>query len=260
MTHRHRSKRPQVIGLISLFLGLGLGLASTAHSASPVELAATGTASAPVRLAHPVTLDYAVEASVAGMPVHTEAKLVWRRDTQRYQASWTVRLPLVGERRQYSEGAIDEHGLVPALYTEHLRRERSAHMDHETGRVAFYDDRPDGKLQAGAQDRLTVSLQLGALIATAPKSYPAGTEIAIQTVGVRSTEIWRWRIRDDETLDIDGHKIDTVRLTRLPRKKNDSEIDLWLARTIDYLPARLRVTQSRGDTVDQRLKTLPAGR
>jgi hypothetical protein len=47
---------------------------------------------------------------------------------------------------------------------------------------------------------------------------------------------------------------------RHPRKEYDTRVELWLARTLDYLPARLRITQANGDVADQQLKSLPEGR
>ena len=105
-----------------------------------------------------------------------------------------------------------------------------------------------------------MSLQLGGLLAAAPKRYPPGSSITLHTAGVRDAEAWTWDVQADETLHIDGHALPTARLVRHPRKEYDTRVELWLARTLDYLPARLRITQANGDVADQQLKSLPEGR
>jgi membrane-associated protease RseP (regulator of RpoE activity) len=126
------------------------------------------------------------------------------------------------------------------------------------GRIRFSANTPDAVLNAGAQDRLSASLQLGGMMAAAPHRYPAGSTIVLPTAGVRDTEPWRWDVLPDETLQIDDQDVPCTKLVRQPRREYDSRVELWLARTHAYLPARLRTTLSNGDTVDQRLAALPA--
>ena len=155
---------------------------------------------------------------------------------------------------------MSDAGLAPERYAERARSERAAHFDPAGGRIRFSANTPDAAWQAGAQDRLSVSLQLGGLLAAAPRRYPPGSSITLHTAGVRDAEAWTWDVQADETLHIDGHALPTARLVRHPRKDYDTRVELWLARTLDYLPARLRITQANGDVADQQLKSLPEGR
>ena len=116
------------------------------------------------------------------------------------------------------------------------------------------------KLESGAQDRLSSVLQLGGLIAADPGRYPPGSQLSLQTAGVREADPWRWQVLDDEVLHIDGQQVPCVRLLRAPRHDWDTRIELWLARPLDYLPVRLRVTQAGGDVADQQLSRLPRSR
>lgn len=226
---------------------------TTRPDAAPPSSAPT----APVQLAESATLDYRVSGTARGLPFEAEAQLVWRREAARYQAEWVVRLPLLGQRVQRSAGAVTRAGLAPERYAEQARGERAAHFDAEGGRIRFSANTPDAALQPGAQDRLTVSLQLGGLIAAAPERYPPGSSLTLQTAGVREAEPWRWDVQEDETLHIDGQALPCTKLVRHPRKDYDTRVELWLARTLDYLPARLRVTQANGDVADQQLQALP---
>ena len=151
-------------------------------------------------------------------------------------------------------------GLAPERYAERARGERAAHFDADGGRIRFSANRPDAALESGAQDRLSGVLQLGGLIAADPGRYPPGSQLSLQTAGVREADPWRWQVLDDEVLHIDGQQVPCVRLLRAPRHDWDTRIDLWLARPLGYLPARLRVTQAGGDVADQQLSRLPRSR
>lgn len=231
-----------------------------ARTASAAPPASAPSPSAPVQLPPSATLDYQVSGTARGIAFQAEAQLVWQRSASRYQAEWTVRMPLLGQRTQRSEGAVSDAGLAPERYAERARSERAAHFDPAGGRIRFSANTPDAAWQAGAQDRLSVSLQLGGLLAAAPRRYPPGSSITLHTAGVRDAEAWTWDVQADETLHIDGHALPTARLVRHPRKDYDTRVELWLARTLDYLPARLRITQANGDVADQQLKSLPEGR
>jgi hypothetical protein len=94
-------------------------------------------------------------------------------------------------------------------------------------------------------------LQLGALIAGEPKKFPAGTSISIQTASAREAEPWVFTVEGAEPLALPGGTLDTLKLTRNPRKEFDQKVELWLAPGMDYVPVRLRLTQPNGDWVDQ---------
>ena len=111
-------------------------------------------------------------------------------------------------------------------------------------------------LAAGTQDRLGVLIQLGARIAGDPERYPPGQTIELPAV--RPTGIGRWRfvVEADETLEaLKGQNLPTVRLVHEAQDDQDVRIELWLGRTLDYLPVRLRITEAGGDTVEHDLVT-----
>ena len=235
-----------------------------AESSPPVpptpSAPATPVAPAPTQLPGAATLGYRVSGSARGIPFEADAQLIWRPGAGRYTAEWTVHLPLVGARTQRSEGALTPAGLAPERYAEQARGERAAHFDAAGGRIRFSANTPDATLEPGAQDRLSVSLQLAGLLAAAPARYPPGSVITLQTTGVREAGPWRWEVHEDETLQIDGQAVPCAKLVRQPRGEYDTRIELWLARPLGHLPARLRVIQAGGDVADQVLRTLPAER
>lgn len=220
--------------------------------------AADAPAAHALQLPASVTLQYAVKARYRGLPLQSDATLVWRRDGARYHAEWRVRVPFVGERTQRSDGEVTREGIRPHEYVEQTNKRRSARFDYAQGWVHFSDERRrDQALKPGAQDRLTVSLQLGALLAADPARRTVGSSLSLPVVGVGKIEPWQWDVQEGETLQVAGHPLPTIRLARRPRKDRDSQITVWLAPAVGYLPVRMHVEQENGDTVDQQLSAMP---
>ena len=90
-----------------------------------------------------------------------------------------------------------------------------------------------------------------ALLAGAPAQFPPGSKITLQTVGSRAAEPSTFSVESMELLSLPGGEQNTLRLTRQPRREYDQKIELWLAPALQYLPARIRLTQTNGDFIDQ---------
>lgn len=204
----------------------------------------------PARVAPSLALGYTVVGQTRGMAVAGRAQLHWRHDGHRYEA----RLELEGEglarRSQHSAGAITPGGLAPERYSERARSEEAVHFLHQAGRIVFSANRPEAALLAGAQDRLSVLLQLGAMIAARPQAYPVGASLAVQTATSRDAEVWRFRVEGTEELKLPDGPQTTLRLVRASTREFEPRIELWLALALDYAPVRLRLTQSTGDWLE----------
>ncbi len=198
-----------------------------------------------------MSLRYVVSATSRGRPYQVNGTLQWQHDGERYQARLEISAFLLGARVQTSVGRIGADGLAPTRFGDRLRSEQATHFQRDKGVISFSNNAPDAPLEPGAQDRLSVILQLGALIAGAPQRYPAGTVIALQTAGVREAEAWQFSVVGPEHLSLPGGAVDTVKLLRLPRREFDQTIELWLAPSLQYLPVRVRITQGNGDVADQ---------
>ncbi|HSV47218.1 MAG TPA: DUF3108 domain-containing protein [Ramlibacter sp.] len=231
--------------------------------APPETIAAAAPRSAsrfvPFRLAGPVRLHYEIAASLRGVPVAAQAELNWQHDSQGYEARMEVQLPLLPRRVQTSAGRITAEGLAPRRYSERSRHEEAAHFERDKGKVVFSSNRPEAALAAGMQDRLSLLLQLGALMAGAPGRYPRGTDILVPTAGTRDAEPWHFTVEAEEELALPGGTVKAVRLQRLPRKEFDQKIELWLAPGMAYVPVRLRLTQPNGDWLDQQWSATDKG-
>jgi hypothetical protein len=208
------------------------------------------------RTAH---LHYKVLAQVKGMELTGEGELLWRNDGHDYEAKLEVRAPFVRTRTQTSAGQVTSQGLEPLRFSDKNRSEQAAHFQRDKGVVSFSGNRPDAPLLAGAQDRLSVMLQLGAMIGGAPQKFPPHTEIAVQTADTQEAQGWTFTVEGMEQLRLPGGSVAALKLIRNPRKEYDQKVELWLAPGMDYVPVRLRLTQPNGDSVDQQWSSTDRG-
>jgi hypothetical protein len=202
-------------------------------------------------------LDYSVEGHAKGLNFNASGSLDWVNDGTGYSARMEIRMFLLGSRSQTSEGRLVATGLQPERFADKSRSERAAHFDRSQNRVRFSNNAPDAELLPGAQDRLSVFLQLAGLLNARPEAYPAGQTIELPVVGPSGLEVWRFQVQDLTSLDLPAGSLIARHLMREPQGPYSTRVDLWLAPSLGHLPVRIRLTQDNGDVVDQRLATLP---
>jgi hypothetical protein len=192
---------------------------------------------------------YAVKGEAKGLPYGATAHLAWSHDGSQYEARLKI-TSLLGSREQVSTGRLTADGLAPTRFGDQSRSEQAAHFERDKGVISFSNNAPPAALQAGAQDRLSVLLQLGAMLAADPQRYPPGTRVEVQTAGVRDADVWTFTVEGQQDLQIRNRARATIKLERAPRHDNDEKLELWVAPDMDYLPVRVRLTQQGGDFVD----------
>lgn len=229
--------------------------ASPRPVASAPSLPPAGGVSLSASVAPSVRLLYNVSGQARQLPYSARAELLWRHDGQRYEARLEVSAFLMGARVQTSEGDITPQGLAPRRFADKSRSEQAAHFNRATQRISFSANTPEAPLLPGAQDRLSLFLQLGALLAADPTRLAPGTSLTLQTVGARDAEPWLITAEGEERLNLPGGEIAAWKFTRAPRREFDARVDLWLAPSLNYLPVRIRLTQANGDFVDQQMRS-----
>ena len=196
-----------------------------------------------------MTLQYQVTSNK--FPFSLNSELAWQQDGENYSARLTFGAFGLS-RVQTSRGLITAEGLAPLRFSDKYRSEVAAHFVREKGKVTFSANTPDAPLLSGAQDRLSVVMQLAAMMAGAPDRFPPATTIEVQVVGPRAADVWLFTVEDDETLNLAGGQQLTRKLVRNPREAFDQKVELWLAPALAYLPVRLRISDSNGDYADQK--------
>jgi len=196
-------------------------------------------------------LKYDIKGEIKGFPYQVNGDLRWAHDGKTYDARMEISHFLLGSRVQTSAGQITRFGLEPRRFGDKVRSEVAAHFDYEKNKVTFSANTPDVPLLPGAQDQLSVFMQLAAMFGADPRGFPEGSTLPFQAVGPRSADSWVFTVGAIEKLQMPGGNISAVRLWRDPNGEHDAKGEIWLAPDLGYLPVRIRLTQPNGDFVDQ---------
>ena len=208
----------------------------------------------PVRMPAPTRLAFDVSGQAKKFAYSARAELLWQHDGNRYEARQEISAFLVGTRMQRSVGTVTEQGLLPEKFSDKSRSEQAAHFDYAKGRVTFSANTPEAAAGPGVQDRLSLFIQLGAMLAADPGRFLPGTQITLTTVSARSADRWTFTVEGPETLDLPAGSTPALKLLRLPRKDYDQKAELWVAPGLGYLPVRIKLTQANGDFADLLLR------
>lgn len=209
-----------------------------------------------VSLPSSVQLDYTMTGNSKGLTYHANGELNWQNAGSTYNASMTVKALFIGSRSMRSTGQVSEQGLAPSRFSDKSRTEVAAHFEPEKGQISFSANTPTLPWTQGAQDRVSVFMQLGGMLAGNPAAYPVGTRISIRTVGPRDADTWTFAVEGEEQLNLPFGTLATVKVSRAPRQEYDQKLEIWYAPALGYLPVKNKITQANGDFVDQELKGL----
>ena len=235
---------------------LPTALSGTSASAASLPGAGTGSADAPAlpvydyRFPGSTRLKYDVSGLVKGFRYYVSGELLWLQDGKTYDARLEISHFLLGSRVQTSKGALTPQGLEPLRFGDKVRSEVAAHFQRSKGLVTFSANTPEAPLMPLAQDQLSIFVQLAAMWGANAGRFGPGMQLPFQAVGPRTSENWTFLVGAPERLKVDGRELPATRLLRERSGDFDTRVELWLAPALDYLPARIRLTQSNGDEVD----------
>ena len=236
---------------------------STAQSQtpSPPTTKSALLAQAPLQIPAAAQLHYTLTkgGSSANVVLNWQSKWDAARQTTSYELSLEATSGFFTILKQTSTGEITPHGLAPKRYNDKRIRksEQATHFDAATGTVTFSNNRPQAAWQLGAQDRLSVLVQLAALAQgkvsaknsdLAGSIWQVGERIQLPVASTDELELWQWEVQPLASDDPAG----AIKLLRRPRRDFDANIEVWLSPSIGYLPSRIRQTDSSGIT-DQML-------
>ncbi|MDO8458154.1 MAG: DUF3108 domain-containing protein [Burkholderiaceae bacterium] len=233
--------------------------AQTEPEATLPQLASAESGQPPPAFTSPssVKLLYTVNFTIKTVLNRGQAELTWQHDGDNYALGLLAKWRIFSLFEQTSVGRISPQGLLPTRFSDKRFRksELAAHFDHAQGKISFSANTPDAVLQAGAQDRVSIILQLAGLLAADPANYPPNSTLNLQTVSAREAEPWLFTVNEPETLNLPEGPQLAVRLTRNPRREFDQKVELWFAPALNYWPVRFRFTESSGEYVDAQLQS-----
>lgn len=204
-------------------------------------------------LPSPALLSYRLSGQEKGITYQASGELRWQHNDSAYAMSLTVKAFLLGSRHWRSVGQINATGLAPTRFSDSWRSERAAHFDRPNQRIVFSSNAPIAPLQPGAQDQVSLYVQLAAAMAQSGQQMPPGTRLQIQTATVRDALPWLLTLEKLETLQVDDQNLQTVKWVCQPRNRFDAQVEFWVSAAHDWLPARIRITQVSGNFIDLQL-------
>ena len=223
------------------------------NTGTPVAIALPADGSA---LHQQMQLHFRVHGWVKGMEYHAQATLEWRTEGSHYEARQSIRAFLLGSMEQTSVGQLTAQGLQPLQFTDRrFAKRRSVHWDWAAQQATFDPVREAVAIGPGAQDRLSVFLQLAALLQVMPELRAPGTRIDIPTLGSRRLQRWTFVVEQEEALELPAGTLPTLRLQRLPQAGDAEQAWLWVNPAQGYVPARIRMHERNGDVMELSLQS-----
>ena len=177
----------------------------------------------------------------------------WSSDRDGYEMLVSVPLPFVGTFTYESRGRIDAFGLAPERYIEKRGRrpEQVTTFDRADKRIGFTRTSATLALPNGAQDRFSMVMQLASLVRGDPDTYKPGVTRSFYVADDDSGELWPIETIGDESIRTAEGLLDTRHFMRLPRHDGDRRrIDVWLAPSLGWLPARIMQTEPNGSQIE----------
>jgi hypothetical protein len=208
-----------------------------------------------------IQINYKLTGQERGLNYYASGYLKWQvkpanSSPRNYEAELNVRAFLIGSRVWRSQGVLTGDGLAPKRYSDTWRSERAAHFDPDLRQISFSGNTPSAPLQAGAQDQVSLFIQMAAAVAA--QNFKTDTELNIQTATSRDAVNWRLTYKSDELIEVKGERLETQKWVCLPRGKYDSQIELWLSKSHGGMPVRIKITQVSGNFIDMEMSSTEA--
>ena len=204
----------------------------------------------------PVLLNYELSGTSKGVRYTASASISWKQQDSSYQLRHEIQAFLFGKRSQTSAGQMGATGLLPTRFGDQFRQEQAAHFERSKGLLIYSANTPSQAIEEGAQDRVSLFVQLAAAMAGTPDLRNLGQTLSFQVVSAKQAEVWTFAVLGDEKITTLLGDLDSLKLHRVPRNEYDQKIDMWLSPAHGYLPARLRITQANGDVIEETLKSV----
>ena len=202
-------------------------------------------------------LSYNATQISGGQPRSLSGTLDWTTDGSAYQMRLEASALFIPVLTQTSVGKLDADGLQPERFSDKRvnRSEKAAHFQRDTGKITLSGKQTSVPLQSGAQDRLSMLMQLAAMAAGSADQLAQAGQIAFQVSNTEEADTWVFLVQESQKIQVPAGETVALRLVRNPRKEFDSRLELWLAPNLGYLPARILQTEANGNTFELQLRS-----
>lgn len=202
---------------------------------------------------------YYFDAFLDGQLLQT-AQLDWITEGNNYRLYINIPYAVVGPFVFESRGSVDAYGIAPAIYWTQrgTKPPRFSRFDRDTsgGGRMYFSEKPEftPDLLPGTQDRFSLMFQLASLLNGSDKIDEPGSIRGIPVVDYDTLEIWQFKSfgeAESEAIPSLGKSINRhYALMQRESSPNKRQVDIWLARDLDWLPARMRSLESNGRVLE----------
>ena len=202
---------------------------------------------------------YYFDAFVDGQLYQT-AQLDWITEGNNYRLYINIPYAVVGPFVFESRGSVDAYGIAPSIYwtqrgTKPPRYSRFDRDQNGAGKM-YFSEKPEftPDLLPGTQDRFSLMFQFASLLNGSDKIDDAGSIRAVPVVDFNTLEMWQFKSygeAESEAIPSLGKSVN--RHYALMQRENDPykrQVDIWLARDLDWLPGRMRSQEASGRVLE----------
>ncbi|HJW56449.1 MAG TPA: DUF3108 domain-containing protein [Burkholderiaceae bacterium] len=211
-----------------------------------------------VNLPPSAELGYVVNARQSGFAIEGNARVAWHAASGQFTLETEMRAMLLGKIMDAkTEGVIDEYGLAPVASSEKRFRKQptTVSFDREAKVIRFSGSDATYPIKGGEQDRNSAIWQLIAVARAAPAKFRPGSEWTFFVAGQRDAEPWVFRVAEHEKIQTPLGDLQALHVVKAAPVQTQ-KIDIWLAPSLEWYPARLRYTDPDGDFIEQSLVSM----
>jgi len=199
------------------------------------------------------------DAYVDGQKYQT-GEIDWIVEGNSYRLHITIPYAFVGPFVFESRGSVDAYGVAPTIYWTQRgsRPPRYSRFDRDTkgGGQMFFSEKPEftPALLPGTQDRFSLMFQFAALLNGDSKIDEAGSIRALPVVDYNTLEMWQFKSYGEViSEDIPSLGKAVNRHYALMQRESDPykrQVDIWLAKDLEWLPGRIRSREANGRVLE----------
>jgi hypothetical protein len=184
----------------------------------------------------------------------------WIVEGNSYRLYINIPYAFVGPFIFESRGTVDSYGIAPSIYWSQrgTRAPRYSRFDRDANGAGqmFFSEKPDftPAILPGTQDRFSLMFQIASLLNGDAKIDEAGSVRSIPVVDYNTLDMWQFKSYGESvTEDVPSLGKTTIRHYALMQRESDPykrQVDIWLAKDLEWLPGRIRSQESNGRVLE----------
>ena len=205
-------------------------------------------------------LQYKIKAQQSGLTIDGTGQVKWQAGNGKFSVSTETRASLFGKVLEAnSSGDVDQFGLAPAVFNDKRFRKQPTitTFDRQSKTISFSTSEQTYPIKGGEQDRNSVIWQLISVARGSEGKFKGGSEWRFFVAGQRDAEPWVFKVVGTEKLRTALGDVNAVHVLRAPPPDDKGQkLDIWLAPSMEWYPAKLRFTDPDGEYIEQTLEAI----